>query len=55
MLRQFIIDNGYDFKKVQVLTAIIWINMAPLHKYPFNKFLFNFGKLNLKKALEDVD
>jgi len=55
VLRQFIIDNGYDFKKVQVLTAIIWINMAPLHKYPFNKFLFNFGKLNLKRALEDVD
>jgi len=55
ILKKFIIDNGYDFQKVEVLTAIIWINMAPLHKYPFNKFLFNFGKLSLKRTLENVD
>ena len=55
VLKSFIIEKGYDYKKVQVLTALIWINMAPLHKYPFNKFLFNFGKLSLKRALENVD
>jgi NDP-sugar pyrophosphorylase family protein len=47
ILHQFIIDNGYDLQKVKTLTAIIWINMAPLHEYPFNTFLFNFGKYNL--------
>ena len=51
ILKDFIIENGYDYKKVEVLTSIIWINMAPLHEYPFNYFLFNFGKLNLYKAL----
>lgn len=47
ILHQFIIDNGYDLKKVKTLTALIWINMSPLHEYPFNNFLYNFGKYNL--------
>ena len=51
ILHQFIIDNGLDLKKVKTLTAIIWINMAPLHEYPFNNFLFNYGKYNLQKQL----
>jgi NDP-sugar pyrophosphorylase family protein len=50
-LHYFIIKNGYDLKKVQMLTSIIWLNMAPLHEYPFNNFLFNFGKYNLFKTL----
>lgn len=54
LLHNFIIENGYDLKKVKVLSSIIWINMAPLHEYPFNKFLFNFGKYNLYKTLNDI-
>jgi len=54
ILHKFIIENGYDLKKVEVLSSIIWINMAPLHEYPFNKFLFNFGKYNLYKTLKNV-
>jgi choline kinase len=52
ILHKFIINNGYDLKKVKTLTSIIWINMAPLHEYPFNNFLFNFGKYNLYKNLK---
>ncbi len=51
ILHKFIVDNGYDLKKVKVLTALIWINMSPLHEYPFNKFLFHFGKYHLHKVL----
>ena len=36
-----------------ILTSIIWLNMAPLHEYPFNNFLFNFGKYNLHKNLNN--
>jgi choline kinase len=54
VLHSFIIENGLDLKKVKVLTAIIWINMAPLHEYPFSNFLFNFGKYNLQKYLNDA-
>ena len=53
ILKDFITNNNYDYKKVEVLTSIIWINMAPLHEYPFNEFLFNFGKLNLYRALQN--
>lgn len=52
LLHTFIKNNLYDLKKVNILTSIIWINMAPLHKYPFNTFLFNFGKYNLWKNLK---
>ena len=53
VLKKFVIENGMDFKKVEVLTSIVWINMAPLHDYPFNRFLFNFGKYNLMRSLND--
>jgi choline kinase len=52
VLHSFIKENGYDLIKVKILTSIIWINMAPLHEYPFNTFLFNFGKYNLYKNLK---
>ena len=51
-LESFIKENSYDIKKVNILTSLIWINMAPLHEYPFNNFLFNFGKYNLFKQLK---
>lgn len=54
VLYEFINKNGYDLNKVKVLTALIWINMATLHEYPFNIFLFNFGKYNLYKNLNEL-
>lgn len=51
ILKNFIEEKNLDFKKVEVLTSLIWINMAPLHDYPFSKFLFNFGKYNLYRSL----
>jgi hypothetical protein len=51
ILRDFVEANGLDYKKVQVLTSLIWLNMAPLHHHPFDLFLFNFGKLNLWRTL----
>jgi choline kinase len=52
ILHDFILKKGYDLKKVEILTSIIWLNMAPLHEYPFNKFLFTYGKYNLYKNLK---
>jgi len=52
LLHSFITENGYDLKKVKILTSIIWLNMAPLHEHPFNDFLFSFGKYNLYKNLK---
>ena len=52
ILKEFILKNNLDYKKVDILTSLIWINMAPLHSYPFRDFLFNFGKLNLYNSLK---
>ena len=52
ILYKFILDEGLDLNKVKILTAIIWINMAPLHEYPLNNFLFNFGKYTLNYLYE---
>ena len=48
-------ENGLDVRKIRTLSAIIWINMAPLHQYPLSKFLFNFGKYNLYCMLEETN
>ncbi|MBA4319484.1 MAG: hypothetical protein C0412_13870 [Flavobacterium sp.] len=50
-LFEFISDNNLDEKKVRILTAIIWLNMSPLHHHPFDLFLYYFGKLNLWREL----
>lgn len=51
VLHTWIVNHGYDLTKVKVLTAIIWLNMAPLHHHPFSEFLYHFGRYNLQKAL----
>lgn len=47
----FITKEGYDLKKVQLLTSLIFVNIAPLHHYPYNIFLYYLGKSMLHKHL----
>tara|TARA_Y100000593_G_C4322258_1_gene344532 strand:+ start:5462 stop:7048 length:1587 start_codon:yes stop_codon:yes gene_type:complete len=44
---------GYNINKVEMLTGLVWLNMAPLHHRPFDEFLFYYGKLKLFLALEE--
>ena len=46
------IKNNYDVKKIRILTALIYLNIAPLHHVPYNNLLFALGKLMLKRELE---
>jgi len=48
---EFVQNRGYDYKKIRLLTGIIFINMSPLHTEPFNFFLHHLGKLMLTKIL----
>ena len=34
----------YDLRQAEFLTAIIFLNIAACHIYPYSKFLFNLGK-----------
>jgi hypothetical protein len=44
--------EGYDRKKVWVLTALIYLNIAALHHYPYSILLYALGKAMLKSELE---
>ena len=36
--------NGFDVMKVRVLTALIYLNIAALHHYPYSILLYGLGK-----------
>ena len=44
-------DNGYDVKKVKVLTALIYLNIAALHHFPYVLVLYALGKQMLYDSL----
>lgn len=50
-LIDFCKDNKLSMKKIEMITGIIWINMAPLHDKLLGDFLFYFGKLQLYKSI----
>jgi aminoglycoside phosphotransferase (APT) family kinase protein len=47
LLKGFCEVNGISYKKIQLLTSLIWLNMSPLHEHPLDMFLYYFGKYNL--------
>lgn len=51
ILKQFANSKGLDWHKIEMITAIIYLNMSPLHEYPFDKLLFALGKLKLHQEL----
>ena len=54
LLDRFAQTQNLDNLKIKVITAIIWLNMAPLHHHPFDTFLFYYGKINLWSALNEI-
>lgn len=47
ILEDFCKKNFIDYKSIEILSSIIWINMSPLHEHPLDIFLYYFGKYNL--------
>ena len=47
----WIIEQKYDLKKVRVLTALIYLNIAALHHYPYSLMLYALGKKMLRDQL----
>ena len=47
--------NNYNVGKVKILVALIYLNMAPLHHYPFDKMLSCLGRSMLDSLLEKID
>lgn len=49
----FLKENNFDIKKVKILTALIYLNISPLHHYPYSKFLYFYGKYMLNNTLNE--
>jgi NDP-sugar pyrophosphorylase family protein len=45
-------DQGYDRKKVWIICALIYLNIAALHHHPYGLLLFALGKSMLASELE---
>ena len=48
---EFLHKNNFDIYKVRLLTALIFLNIAPLHHFPYSKMLFYLGKESLYNIL----
>jgi NDP-sugar pyrophosphorylase family protein len=51
-LKNFILNKGWNYKKVKLLVPIIFWNMSPLHHRPFDLFLWYLG-IKLFKEIDD--
>ena len=50
---EYINKWGYDVKKVKLMTALIFLNIAKFHHYPYCHLLFYLGKNMLFKLIGD--
>jgi NDP-sugar pyrophosphorylase family protein len=51
LLDKWIESKSFSVKKVNLLTALIYLNICGLHEYPYSKFLYLYGQHLLHKAL----
>ena len=38
-----------DIKKIEILTGLIFLNMAAMHHEPFDHFIYNLGRVKINK------
>ena len=50
----WIVSNGFDLQKVRIITALIYLNISPLHHYPYSMFLYFLGKKMLSDELKKI-
>lgn len=50
----FIRKKGYDLDKIHLLVSLIYLNMSPLHHYPFDKMLYSLGRQMLHEQLKKM-
>ena len=52
---EFVRNSGYDMQRIRLIRALIFLNMSPLHEYPFDKMLFHMSRFYLWRILKDED
>ena len=51
--RSFVHKHGYDYKKVRLMTYLIYLNIAALHHYPYSLLLFYLGKSGIYRIIKE--
>lgn len=54
IFENFVKNMNLDMKKVKIINALSYLNMAPLHNPEYDKVLMSFGLMILSKELEDI-
>lgn len=49
---EYLTVKSFDIKKVKILTALIFLNIAALHHEPYNHLLYYLGKFQLYQILK---
>ena len=49
----FVEKNKFSLNKVNILTSLIYLNIATLHHQPYSLFLYYLGKDMLNKVLNE--
>lgn len=49
--KEYISKKGFDYKKVEILTALVFLNIAALHHYPYSSLLLHHGKFSLYESI----
>ena len=52
ILENYVTEKGLDWKKVKVMTVLIFLNIAGLHHYPYCHLLYYLGKSMLHEELQ---
>ena len=53
ILQEFVQENGYSWRKVKLVAALIFLNIAALHHYPYSHLLYYLGKSMFARNLEN--
>ncbi len=51
ILRLYVLKMGLDWTRIQTITGLIYLNMAPLHVAPFDKLLYGLAQQILTEVL----
>lgn len=48
---EYVINAGYDWRKVKIMTYLIYLNIAALHHFPYSHMLYYLGKHGINELL----
>ncbi len=51
VFERWVQEHGYDLRKIRFLTALVWLNMSPLHPGKVGELFFCWGKSYLASLL----